>query len=367
MSDLHKTRKILDSLLPPATGVIQHVSPQALPSAYLQLLDSVYGSVEDGDELLAKFMVTLQNNDEKPSDYLNRLQIALSAVVRRGCIAESERDRYLLKQFCRGCWNDGIISDLQLERKANAPPSFTELVLLVRTEKDRQASKLNRMKQHLGLNKQSPTPPKLRAAAQQLTSCSCATFEKETAETKTLRRQIDEIRTQVAVMQTTNSCKAKGKHPDITEINSLKRQIADVKAQIADMRTGTHEAKSDRLELAEVGTLRPHLAILQAQTYPPEAQSHQMSLSARSKDFPMTAQHQSPNNKASGQFSSGQAARGRPRPWYCFHCGEDAHLAVNCVSEPNSSLVEKKRRLLRERQERWARQNDNTGNRQLNC
>lgn len=54
MSDLHRTQKILDSLLPPATDVIKHVSPQGLPSVYLQLLDSVYGSVEDGDELLAK-------------------------------------------------------------------------------------------------------------------------------------------------------------------------------------------------------------------------------------------------------------------------------------------------------------------------
>lgn len=171
MSDLHRTRKILDSLLPPATDVIKHVSPQALPSMYLQLLDSVYGSVEDGDELLAKFMGTLQNNDEKPSDYLNRLQVALSAAVRRGGIAESERNRYLLKQFCRGCWNDGLIADLQLERKTNALPSFAELVLLVRTEEDKQAGKHDRMKKHLGLHKPSPAVPKIRAAAQQLAAC----------------------------------------------------------------------------------------------------------------------------------------------------------------------------------------------------
>lgn len=100
MSDLHRMRKILDSLLPPATDVIKHVSPQALTSVYLQLLVSVYGSVEDGDELLAKFMGTLQDNDEKPSGYLNHLQVALSTVVRRGGIAESERSCYLLKQFC---------------------------------------------------------------------------------------------------------------------------------------------------------------------------------------------------------------------------------------------------------------------------
>lgn len=231
MSDLHRTRKILDSLLPPATDVIKHVSPQALPSVYLQLLDSVYGSVEDGDELLAKFMVTLQNPDEKPSTYLNRLQVALSAVVRREGITETERDRYLLKQFCRGCWNDGLISDLQLERKAKAPPSFTELVLLVRAEEDKQASKQSRMKQYLGLNKQSPAPPKLRAAAQQLTLCGCAT-EKEDADTESLKKQLSEIRAQVAVMQTTAPCKAKDKHPDATEIHTLKRQIASVQAQI---------------------------------------------------------------------------------------------------------------------------------------
>lgn len=72
ISDLHRTRKILDSLLPPATDVVKHVRPPALPAVYLALLESVYGSVEDGDELLAKLMGTLQNQSEKPSDYLHR-------------------------------------------------------------------------------------------------------------------------------------------------------------------------------------------------------------------------------------------------------------------------------------------------------
>lgn len=43
------------------------------------------------------FMGTLQNNDEKPSDYLNRLQVILNAVVRRGGITESEQNCYLLR------------------------------------------------------------------------------------------------------------------------------------------------------------------------------------------------------------------------------------------------------------------------------
>lgn len=49
LSDLHKTRRILDSLLPPDSDVIRHVGPDALPAQCLELLESVYGSVKDGD------------------------------------------------------------------------------------------------------------------------------------------------------------------------------------------------------------------------------------------------------------------------------------------------------------------------------
>ncbi|XP_028279901.1 uncharacterized protein LOC114447698 [Parambassis ranga] len=367
MSDLHRTRKILDSLLPPATDLIKHVSPQTLPSVYLQLLDSVYGSVEDGDELLAKFMGTLQNNDEKPSDYLNRLQVALSAVVRRGRVAEREQSRYLLKQFCRGCWNDGLIADLQLERKSSAPPSFAELVLLIRTEEDKQASKHNRMKRHLGLHKQNPTALKLRAASQQLAACSCAAPEKEVTETESLKKQLNEVQTQVAAIQTAALRKAKANCPDVTEINTLKRHIADIQVQVADMRKAAQGEKKDHLEATEIETLKHQLALLQAQMTRPQAQSHQIQPPAFSKDFSMTARYKSPHKRVSGESSSGPPVNSRPRPWYCFCCGGDAHLAVNCGSEPNPLLVEEKRRLLKEKQWQWDQQNSNTGTQQLNC
>ncbi|KAI3370775.1 hypothetical protein L3Q82_007311 [Scortum barcoo] len=308
---------------------------------------------------------TLQNNDEKPSDYLNRLQVALSAVVRRGGIAESERNHYLLKQFCRGCWNDGLIADLQLEGRTSAPPSFAELVLLIRTEEDKQASKHNRMKKHLGLYK--PPAPKLRATAQQLAACSCATPEKEVTETEVLKKQLDEIQAQVAVMQTATPRKAKVNCPDTTEISTLKRQIADIQAQVVDMRKATHKPKSDHLEAAEIKALKHQLVLLQAQMTPPQAQSHQTPSPAFSKDSSMIAQHQSPYKRVSGQSSAWPTANSRPRPWYCFRCGEDAHLAVNCGSEPNPLLVEEKRRLLKEKQQQWDQQNGDTGIQQLNC
>ncbi|RXN28207.1 zinc finger CCHC domain-containing 12-like protein [Labeo rohita] len=147
ISKLHGSRKILDSHLPPAADIVKHLGPEAPPSDYLQLLDSAFGTVEDGDELLAKFMNTLQNAGEKPSTYLSRLQAALSVAVKRGGVLPSEADRHLLKQFCRGCWDNNLIADLGLEQKRENPPSFSQLLLMLRIEEDKYETKAKRMSQ----------------------------------------------------------------------------------------------------------------------------------------------------------------------------------------------------------------------------
>lgn len=148
LSDLQRSRKILDSLVPPAANVVKPLGPKALPSAYLELLNSAFGTVEDGDELFAKFLNTLQDAGEKPSHYLHRLQTALSKALKRGGVAESEADRHLLRQFCRGCWDNALLADLQLERKKEKQPSFTELLLQLRVEEDKHTAKESRMKKH---------------------------------------------------------------------------------------------------------------------------------------------------------------------------------------------------------------------------
>lgn len=112
LSDMHVSRWILDSLLPPAAEVIKHLNPEYPPSAYLQLLDSAFRAVEDGDELLVKFMNTLQDAGERPFTYLYRLRLALRAAVKRGGVIPEEADRHLLRQFCRGCWDNDLISEL---------------------------------------------------------------------------------------------------------------------------------------------------------------------------------------------------------------------------------------------------------------
>lgn len=109
---LQCTTLICDSLLPPACDMVKH-----LPDVYLQQLESPYGTVQDGEELYAKFMDTYQNHGEKPSEYLQRLQVALQHVMRREGVAERDMDKRILAQFCRGCWNNRLISELQLRQR----------------------------------------------------------------------------------------------------------------------------------------------------------------------------------------------------------------------------------------------------------
>lgn len=174
-----------------------------------------------------------------------------------------------------------MIADLQLEQKTSSPPSFADLVLLIRTEEDKQAAKDNRMRKHLGLHKQSSNVPQVRTAVHCLTACSCAAPEGESTETELLKKQINEIQAQVAVMQTTTPRKAKPNCSETAEISTLKRQIADIQAQ-ADIKTASHETKNDHPEVAEIKSMKHQLAKLQAQVSTPQAQSHQAVTSTRS-------------------------------------------------------------------------------------
>lgn len=98
LSDVMLVRRIVDSLIPPAADVVKPLGPRA--------------TAEDGDELFVKFLNTNQNPGEKPSSYLQRLQLALNTILEKKAISDSDANKHLIKQFCRGCWNNNIISTL---------------------------------------------------------------------------------------------------------------------------------------------------------------------------------------------------------------------------------------------------------------
>ena len=134
---------------PPVRLHVKKIVHEA-PGDYLHILDSAYGTVQDGNELYRKFLVTFQNTGEEPSAYLQRLQASLSLAVKRGGASREDFDKHLLTQFCRGCWDNSLMTDLQLTQKKSNPPSFPELLLLLRTEEDQYATKEMRRRQHFG-------------------------------------------------------------------------------------------------------------------------------------------------------------------------------------------------------------------------
>lgn len=265
LAPLHVTRRILESLLPPAAALVTSLGPNALPVTFLHVLDSAYATVEDGEELFAKFLNTLQDPGERPSSYLQRLQLALSTVVKRGGIPEAETSKYLLKQFCRGCWDNAVINKLQLEQKKDQPPPFSELLFLLRTEEDRQLAKETLMKKHI-------PSVKHRANIQTHSTSPCA-------------------------------C---GHSSDSDAIEDLRKQMLKLQSQMS--------------------------ALLSKNT---------------------NSQQQSKQKLKPGQASN------RPKPWFCFKCGQDGHIAPNCSSKPNPSLVEEKRRQLKQKQQSYDKKSSN--------
>lgn len=191
---IHVTRKIIESLLSPAADVVKGLKPDTVPSVYLQMLDSAYSTVQDGEELFAQFLNTLQDPGEKPSSYLQRLLLTLNTVVKRGGVAASDTDKHLLRQFCRGCWDNGIITKLQLEQKRENPPAFVELLLLLRTEEDRQLAKESLMKKHIGSSKQR--------AALQAQTCSCSHTDTATSSINELKQQVKKLQQQMSALLT---------------------------------------------------------------------------------------------------------------------------------------------------------------------
>lgn len=71
------------------------------------------------------------------------------------------------------------------------------------------------------------------------------------------------------------------------------------------------------------------------------------------------------NTQSDGQLKQ-IAAMVKPKPWYCFKCGEDDHIASTCSNIPNPALVQAKKAQLREKRHAWEAQNGSPTVHQLN-
>lgn len=297
VSTAQMVRRIVDSLLAPAATVVKSLGPHANPKAFLDLLDSAYATVEDGDELFAQFFSVNQNSGEKPSNYLQRLQTLLNRIVKMKTVSPQDSGKQLLKQFCRGCWNNALINTLQLEQRKENPPTFPELLFLLRTEEDKQTAKANRMKQHLGFQK-----PKVQAAAH-LHEAYCTDTYDSPPSLSSQSPIMQQIQKQIAELQAQIATLSSPKQPTATAIKPVKKKEKD-----------------------------------------------------KQKENPATKKTPTPK-----PITDTTTVKQKPKPWYCFRCGEDGHIATSCNDPPNPTLVSAKRTLLKEKQQAWEKDNQTPG------
>ncbi len=308
LSDLNWYGKILDSLLPPAVEMVKQLGAKALPAAYLDALDSAFDIVKDGDDLFAKFLNILQNAGEKPSLYLQRLHTNLLKVMKRGGIPAGEADRKLLKQFCRGCWDDALIANLQLEHKINKPPPFSELLLQLHSEENKHFAKESRMRQHLGTQRQRASSHTFTANPLDLRQDEMS----EGIEVTELKRQVFKLQSQFSKQK--NKQTGQNELPSTDTVLELKRQVTELQSQMTKLRVQKDpEPKSNSSKVKQTNIQFPRENPPKAEPKPPC----------------------------------------RLKPGYCFRCGEDGHVASICENDPNPSLVTDKRKQLKEHQSLW--------------
>ncbi len=200
LTERHKRRHILDSLLPPALNVALGAGTNAPPEVYALELEKAYGSVTGGDELYIQFIETHQNRGENPSDYLRRLHFLMQEVVEKKGVVGKHSDTLLLKQFIRGCWDEVLITQLRLKDlltdASQSELSYSSLLFKLRSYEHEKQLKEKRMNRHLC------TPP-TRAQSQLHVTVDqgCISNPDEVQDSMALTRRIKELEAEVAKAQ----------------------------------------------------------------------------------------------------------------------------------------------------------------------
>lgn len=150
-TDAARRQRVVESLRGPAADIVRFLkvsNPTATATDYLAALDTVYGTTESGADLLAKFRHTYQNEGEKLSAFLYRLDKLLHrALLKEGITAEG-MNRARLEQLVKGALTQDMVAlRVRLSHTLDKPPSFSQLMRDVREEENwistREGVKIN--------------------------------------------------------------------------------------------------------------------------------------------------------------------------------------------------------------------------------
>lgn len=144
-SDREKRKRIIESLKGPALETIRAVritNPEADAVEYIQALECSFGTAVSGEDLYFDFRLLRQQSGEKLSEFLRRIERALTKVVKRGGLPSSSADKVRVEQLIRGSTDsDLLILHLRLRERKKNPPSFLQLLNEVREEEEYEATR----------------------------------------------------------------------------------------------------------------------------------------------------------------------------------------------------------------------------------
>lgn len=127
-NDNVKKQRIIESLKGPAADIVRFLR--------------AFGTTESPSDLLVKFRHTYQNEGEKLSEYLLRLDKLLHCVFRKGGVELSDMNRLRIEQIVKGALQQDMIAlHIRMTHKLGNPPTFNKLLKEVREEEDMHESR----------------------------------------------------------------------------------------------------------------------------------------------------------------------------------------------------------------------------------
>ncbi|XP_029111359.1 paraneoplastic antigen Ma1-like [Scleropages formosus] len=139
-SDIVKKQRIAESLKGPAADIVRCLrvsNPSVTADDYLKALEAAFGTTDSAADLMVRFRGTFQQEGEKLSAYLFRLDKLLHAVHRKGGAEVADLEQIRIEQVARGALSHDLVAmRIRTMYKLKPPPSFTELLRDVREEEE---------------------------------------------------------------------------------------------------------------------------------------------------------------------------------------------------------------------------------------
>ena len=138
--DTVKKQRIAESLKGPAADIVRSLrvsDPNSSASDYLKALETAFGTTESAADLMVRFRHTFQQENERLSAYILKLDKLLHAIYRKGGIQVTDINHTRIEQVARGSLpHDLVALRILMTYKLKPPPSFTELLRDVREEEE---------------------------------------------------------------------------------------------------------------------------------------------------------------------------------------------------------------------------------------